>query len=506
MKKWCLMVLAALCLMVPTVGSAQGLPDFLQAVQSGLSEGLSAGSAAMEKDLALSLSLSDSRVEEGKDVTLVIRAENPRPAETGVSLTLNLPERLAAQTGDELTWDAVLPAAQMDETGAFVPSVTTFTRVLTLMPGGGSMQGAVTAEMNVGSRFYRESLPIALCVADISAKASVVGAEDGRLTVGGTMTYVVEIANAGTAEKNVPIELILPADVTLEGELPEGFAQTQRQVRGEVRMPAAENEPSAAVLTFPMTVNGDALADDEDALRLLSGALRVDGQRIALPRVQLCGPKISAKLLPQTDSLKAGEETALRVVLVNAGMAAADVRVSCMLPEGISLVTARAETEAKENEQKPKDNDEAEEEAPKALAPESGDGGADAQAVPADGAEQTLAEPEIRQENGGIVFDVHMDAAGEEAYTRVVTLRVRADEPQENIKERLLGATLAWQTDAGETQLGEAACVRVYRPMVLGLTKDEWMGIFWAGLLLVVTVSCLFAAFNSDNKREKYCE
>ena len=48
MKKWCLMVLAALCLLIPTVGSAQGLPDFLQAVQTGLSEGLSAGSAAME--------------------------------------------------------------------------------------------------------------------------------------------------------------------------------------------------------------------------------------------------------------------------------------------------------------------------------------------------------------------------------------------------------------------------------------------------------------------------
>ena len=85
----------------------------------------------------------------------------------------------------------------------------------------------------------------------------------------------------------------------------------------------------------------------------------------------------------------------------------------------------------------------------------------------------------------------------------MVTLHVRADEPQENIKERLLGATLAWQTDAGETQLGEAACVRVYQPMVFGLTKDEWMGILWAGLLLVVTVSCLFAAFNSENKREK---
>lgn len=87
MKKWCLMVAAMLCLMIPTVGSAQGLPDFLQAVQSGLSEGLSAGSAAMEKDLALSMTLSDSRVEEGRDVTLTIRAENRRPAETGVSLT-----------------------------------------------------------------------------------------------------------------------------------------------------------------------------------------------------------------------------------------------------------------------------------------------------------------------------------------------------------------------------------------------------------------------------------
>ena len=46
---------AALCLLIPTVGSAQGLPDFLQAVQTGLSEGLSAGSAAMEKDLTRSV-------------------------------------------------------------------------------------------------------------------------------------------------------------------------------------------------------------------------------------------------------------------------------------------------------------------------------------------------------------------------------------------------------------------------------------------------------------------
>ena len=274
MKKWCLMVAAMLCLMIPTVGSAQGLPDFLQAVQSGLSEGLSAGSAAMEKDLALSMTLSDSRVEEGRDVTLTIRAENPRPAETGVSLTLNLPERLAAQTGDELTWNAVLPAAQVDETGAFVPSVTTFTRVLTLMPGGESAQGTVTAEMNVGSRFYRESLPIALCVADISTRASVSGAQNGRATVGETLTYTVEIANAGMAEKNVPVELILPADAALEGELPEGFAQVQRQIRGEVGVPAAGSEPSVVTLTFPMTIREDALAEDEDASPAVGRAAR----------------------------------------------------------------------------------------------------------------------------------------------------------------------------------------------------------------------------------------
>ena len=359
MKKWCMMILAALCLMIPVVGSAQGLPDFLQAVQSGLSEGLASGSAAMEKDLALSVTLSDSRVEEGRDVTLVIRAENPRPAETNVSLTLNLPERLAAQAGEETAWEAALPAAEMDDTGAFVPSVTTFTRTLTLMPGGESEQGAVTAEMKVGSRFYRESLPIALCVADVSAKASVEGAEDGRLTVGETLTYVVEIANAGTAEKTVPVELILPADVTLEGDLPEGFALNQRQIRGEVNAAAAtENGASVATLTFPMRIDENALAEDEDAMRLLTGALRVDGRRVALPRVQLCGAKISAKLLPQADSLKAGEEMALRVVLVNSGLAAADVQVSCVLPEGLSLVKAEPE-EATADEADPATPDEA---------------------------------------------------------------------------------------------------------------------------------------------------
>ena len=249
-------------------------------------------------------------------------------AETDSNVTLSI-NVLAAQANEALAWEAALPAAKMDETGALVPSVTTFTRTLTLMPGGESAQGTVTAEMNVGSRFYRQSLPMALCVADISAKTSVTGAENGRLTAGKTMAYAVEIANAGTAEKTVPVELILPADVTLSGDLPEGFTRSQRQICGEVKASAAAgDEPFTTTLVFPMTVNEDALDGDEDAMRLLTGALRVDGKRVALPRVQLCGAKISARLLPQMDSLKAGETMALRVVLVNSGLAGADVRVS----------------------------------------------------------------------------------------------------------------------------------------------------------------------------------
>ena len=117
MKKWCLMVLAALCLLIPTVGSAQGLPDFLQAVQPGLSEGLSAGSAAMEKDLTLSVTASDARVEAGRDVTLTIRAENPRPAETRVALTLSLPERLAAETAVPADVETVTGFTALDRAG-----------------------------------------------------------------------------------------------------------------------------------------------------------------------------------------------------------------------------------------------------------------------------------------------------------------------------------------------------------------------------------------------------
>ena len=269
--------MAALCLLIPTVGSAQGLPDFLQAVQTGLSEGLSAGSAAMEKDLTLSVTASDARVEAGRDVTLTIRAENPRPAETSVALTLSLPERLAAQANEALAWEAALPAAEMDETGALVPSVTTFTRTLTLMPGGESaghgdggderrfaVLSPEPADRAVRGGYFGQN------ERDGRGKRAADGRKDDGLRGGDRQRR-----HGG---KNVPVELILPADVTLSGDLPEGFTRSQRQIRGEVKASAAAgDEPFTTTLVFPMTVNEDALDGDEDAMRLLTGALRVDG-------------------------------------------------------------------------------------------------------------------------------------------------------------------------------------------------------------------------------------
>ena len=60
-------------------------------------------------------------------------------------------------------------------------------------------------------------------------------------------------------------------------DLPEGFTRSQRQICGEVKASAAAgDEPFTTTLVFPMTVNEDALDGDEDAMRLLTGALRVD--------------------------------------------------------------------------------------------------------------------------------------------------------------------------------------------------------------------------------------
>lgn len=226
-------------------------------------------------------------------------------------------------------------------------------------------------------------------------------------------------------------------------------------------------------LTWMVKAADNALDGDADAMRLLTGTLRVDGKRVAVPRIQLCSARISARLLPQAESLEAGEEMALNVVVVNAGLAAADVRVSCVLPEGISLVTEeQKESGAEEDEAEKEQFDE------KIAVPLATDDSAKPQAE-AVMAEHVPEEPEIRMENDTLVFDLHMDAAEEQdgavdAHTRVVRLRVRADEPQENVREKLLGATLAWQTNHGDTQLGEAVAMRVYRPMVLGLTREEW--------------------------------
>ena len=44
--------------------------------------------------------------------------------------------------------------------------------------------------------------------------------------------------------------------------------------------------------------------------------------------------------------------------------------------------------------------------------------------------------------------------------------------------------------------------MRVYRPQFLGVSKEEWSGIFWAGMLLMLAVCCLFAAARRDSRQE----
>ena len=138
-----------------------------------------------------------------------------------------------------------------------------------------------------------------------------------------------------------------------------------------------------------------------------------------------------------------------------------------------------------------------------ATAPEDDGGAPAAQAL-----SLTQTDAPRAQADGSLLYTLHIDAAREEegglcAATRTIRLSVVADEPQ-NFNEQILGASLAWSADGGQTQLGEAVALRVSREMALGLTRDEWNGIFWAGLLLTVTVACLCAAVHADNKREDY--
>ena len=505
MKKMCMMVLGALLMLYPLAGSAEGLPDILGAVQAGLSEGLEQGAAQaaewMDRDLTLTIQAESGRIEEKETLVITVTAVNPRPAETPVAFALRLPERLMPDAGT--AWEAVLPAAHVnEETGALEPSETQFERKLTLTPGGASEAAQIECEMSMGTRFYRAEFPVALCVPDVKAAAHAVGAEEGRLHPGDALTYVIEITNAGTASKEVPVELVLPEGAALAGEVPEGFVQEEGRLRGRVLAEAARQEEagtasSLKTLHLPVKIAENMLEKDEDALRLLAGQLRVDGVRVPLPRMQVCGPKISARLLPETDALEAGETMNLDVVVVNAGLAAADVQLSCVLPDGLKLAEKENKTDR--------------EATPGQAAGKGPEGNA-----PLAGGETLTEEkteiPAFKNENGTLVFNLHMDEAretegGVEASTHVLHLRVRAENDEAHLEEKLLGTTLAWRTDAGKTELGEAAAVRVYRPAFMGLTANDWNAVFWSGVLLVVLVSLLSMAVTQERRREHFdCE
>ncbi len=491
MKKGFLLVLAALLALLPSAGWAEGLPELFTAVQEGVSEGLTLGAAqAMDGDLTLALSAGGAeggaRIEEGQSLTLTLTAGNPRPEDTPVTIELHLPQRLLSAA--EATWQAVLPAAQADpETGELVPSQTVFTREIALAAGGVSEEVTLEAEMSLGTRFYRARTPLAICVSDVSASADVLGVDEGRARLGDRLTYCADIVNAGMAAKDVPFELILPDGLALAGELPEGFVMTGRRISGQVRAEAAGIDDAGAAasrmtLEFPVTVEPDALDGDADATRLLAATLRVDGERIAVPRVQLCAPRISARLIPESSSLETGEETTLRILVVNSGLAEADVRLTCVLPEGLTLAGEEQADAADGEAQTEKD----------------------AQTVSA----QQNEGPQ-KLENGALVYALHIPAAEEGesgvcAATTTIRLRVKAEAAQDNLKERLLGTSLAWDVDGGEAQLGEAVALRVKGEAFLGLTRGEWNGVFWAALLLAATIACLCAAVHTDKSDEDY--
>jgi len=221
-------------------------------------------------------------------------------------------------------------------------------------------------------------------------------------------------------------------------------------------------------------------------MKLLAGALHVDDERVALPRVEVCGAKISAALLCEKEELKAGEAAALSVVVVNSGLVPADVKISCVLPHGMTL---RSDEETVVVAELPPE----ERTAPEAAIP----------AVAAQEAAETL-------EKRTLVLDVHMDAAKETAggviaNTQMLEIPVTAHVPQENLSEMLMGATLAWSVDEAPAQLGEAIALRVHRGEFLGVSRDEWNGLFWAAVLLLAAVACLYAAARRDSKMEDFC-
>lgn len=496
MKKWSKLILGALLLLMPMGGLAEETPDLLSAVAQGLSEGLSEGLGAAAKEnaqeLTLSLNAADTRIEEGHTLLLTVTAGNPYPDATDVTLALDLPDRLSC--AQPLTWTARLEGATLDpESGEWTPSTATFTREVTLTPGGGSEETEISVEMAMGTRFYRAKTALALCVPHIGANAAIDGAQGQLVQPGDDFTYEIHITNDGTAPKDVPMELVLPAGVTPVQPLPAGFTLRERTLCGTVRAEAM-NESS---VRLPMQVDEDALEEDEDASRLLCGVLTVDGARVAVPMLRAVGPLISARLIPQKQKLDLGETMDLTVTVANLGLAPADVRIACLLPQGLSIV--RDKEEAKEDA-------EAEATQPPVALEESGDAQPpQAEAVMAEAPAQMV----VRQADRRIDVSLHMDAAaqaegGSAAATKEITLRVRADAPVEDVRDRLLGASLAWRTDDGETQLGEAVAFEISRGGMMGLSDSEWNGILLAALLMLVTICCLYSALRSD-KEEEYC-
>lgn len=499
--------MAALCLALPAAGAAQGLPDFLTTVGDGIEEGVERSAAriaaSMEQELGLTLGADSSRIEAGTMLTLTVTAQNPRITETPVAFALSLPERLAC--GEETQWEAILPAAAAGEDGEIVPSVTTFTRTLALKPGGVSEQALITCEMSMGTRFYRAQQTIDLCVADVAVTAALEGSEAGRLEPGDTFAWRLEVTNAGMAAEDVALTLVLPEGVTPDGALPEGFVLAGGRLTGTVRAQSAEVDDTGAAASLEtvmllMKVSEDALEGDRDAVRLMAGTLYASGERVPLPRIQVCGPMISAQLITEERELEMGEETVLRVMVINEGLAGADVSLSCALPEGLELIAAKE----REEEEKTVDK------AAATLPPSDGGTGPDGAPVLAQTA-QTLEE--MTAENNTVVLNWHMDAAKETdegltAATRVFELPVRAVQEQENLEERLVGATLAYSVDGGDMQLGEATAMRLYTPSFLGVARDDWGGIFWACVLMMITVGCLYGAVRAGSSKDEYfcCE
>lgn len=500
MKKRWIVALAALCLALPAAGDAQGLPEFLSAVGEGVGEGVAQSAAkiaaSMEAELGLALAADDTRIEDGQTLTLSITAENPRTTQTAVTFALELPERLAcAQTTQ---WEAVLPPAQADESGEIVPSVTVFERTVTLKSGGVSEDAEIVCEMSMGTRFYRARQALALCVADVEVTAELSGAQDGRLEPGDAFAWTISVSNAGTAAQDVELQLVLPDGASLAQAVP-GFTVEGNRLSGVVRAQAAQEGASLATVEVNMQVDEAALEGDSDALRLLAGALYADGARVPLPRIQVCGAKISAQLLAEADELEIGEETTLRVMVINEGLAGADMALTCVLPDGLEMIGEEAQQEKMAGKEATP--------AETALLSDDEGGAAGPDGVPA--LAQSAPAEGVACEGNTVVYTWHMAGATEDedgvsASTQVFEMRVRAVQPQQNLKENLVGASMAYRVDDGDTQLGEAVALRVYTPTFMGITRDDWTAIFWASVLLLVTVGCLYAAVRSD-KGEDYC-